>query len=336
MNITTTETHLLSGLWLKALIRLGLPLMIAVLLMCAVFGLPSNVLAFVSSRDGNQEIYLLDVRHRIQLNLTRHLAQDDSPTWSPDGTHLAFWSNRDARAGIYLMDIYTGEVRSLDIDSASSATGLQWSPDGQYLAFSSASGGDVDIYIAQLTCDELMTCDSITQRIINFDADDTSPEWSPDSTQLAFVSNWKWKGTLQVYVANRNGTNIRPLTRARTYSFWPAWSPDGSTIAFVSNRENAVGWQIYLMKADCASILRVNCIAQRVTSNYTVSRGLDWSPDGRRIAFSSDSSNEHNIFMVDVSCVSYVDNQLVVDFPACHSDQLTDHRGFNLHPAWQP
>jgi TolB protein len=300
-----------------------------------LFSPPTNTLAFVSSQDSNQEIYLLDVPRRIQHNLTRHIAQDDWPTWSPDGRYLAFWSNRDARAGIYVMDVYSGAVQPLPIAAGASATGLKWSPDGEYLAFSSPYGGGNDIYIAELNCDGL-SCDSIAQRIVSFDADDTSPEWSPDSRELAFVSNWKWRGTLQVYVVNRNGTHVRALTRARTYSFQPSWSPDGATIAFVSNRENVRGWQIYLMRADCASILRQNCIPQVITANYMVSRGLDWSPDGRLIAFSSDSSNEHNLYVVDIgSCLSTDIIQGAIPGP-CISYPLTDQRGFNLHPAWQP
>ncbi len=62
-----------------------------------------KVIAFVSIRDGNADIYRMNADGSNQVNLTRNPATDDSPAWSPDGKYIAFRSNRDGNAEIYRM-----------------------------------------------------------------------------------------------------------------------------------------------------------------------------------------------------------------------------------------
>lgn len=61
-------------------------------------------IAFVSTRDGNSEIYVMDADGSNPVNLTRHPSADLDPAWSPDGTKLAFASSRDGNFDIYVMD----------------------------------------------------------------------------------------------------------------------------------------------------------------------------------------------------------------------------------------
>ena len=60
-------------------------------------------IAFVSWRDGNGEIYVMDGDGSNQLNLTRHAADDFAPSWSPDGQYIAFESVRDGQNETYVM-----------------------------------------------------------------------------------------------------------------------------------------------------------------------------------------------------------------------------------------
>jgi len=69
--------------------------------------------AFVSSRAGNWEIYVVEIATGVERRLTDHAAADVAPTWSPDGRRLAFLSNRDGAWAVYLLDIKSGQVQKL-------------------------------------------------------------------------------------------------------------------------------------------------------------------------------------------------------------------------------
>ncbi len=61
-------------------------------------------LAFVSDRDGNSEVYVMNADGSGQRNLTRNAAFDADPSWSPDGRKLAFVSNRDGSYRVHVMN----------------------------------------------------------------------------------------------------------------------------------------------------------------------------------------------------------------------------------------
>lgn len=68
------------------------------------------------------------------------------PTWSPDGTKVAFASNQDGDWNIYVIDLATDEVKRLTGDSANDVAPA-WSPDGNQISFSSDRNGDWEIYV---------------------------------------------------------------------------------------------------------------------------------------------------------------------------------------------
>jgi TolB protein len=62
------------------------------------------MIAFVSIRDGNAEVYVMDADGKNQRNLTNNPADDWGPAWSPDGKMIAFTSKRDGNLEVYVMD----------------------------------------------------------------------------------------------------------------------------------------------------------------------------------------------------------------------------------------
>jgi Tol biopolymer transport system component len=66
--------------------------------------------AFTSARDGNWELYWVDVASRKENRLTEHASTDVAPVWSSDGKHLAYLSNRDGSWAVYLLEIESGEM----------------------------------------------------------------------------------------------------------------------------------------------------------------------------------------------------------------------------------
>jgi Tol biopolymer transport system component/tetratricopeptide (TPR) repeat protein len=69
--------------------------------------------AFVSSRSGNWEIYVVEIATGAERRLTDSAAVDVAPTWSPDGRKLAFLSNRERAWAVYILDVKSGQVQKL-------------------------------------------------------------------------------------------------------------------------------------------------------------------------------------------------------------------------------
>jgi Tol biopolymer transport system component len=116
-----------------------------------------------------------------------------------------------------------------------------WSPDGTSIVYDGVDG-----LVVQST-------DGKTSYALTQDAFDTSPVWSPDGKQVAFVyhQNDHW----EIYVVNADGSNFRRLTDTPSRpdgtvasSVSPAWSPDGNYIAFYTDR--AGKWQIWIMRSN--------------------------------------------------------------------------------------
>ncbi len=103
-------------------------------------------IAFVSRRDGNPEIYVMDAAGGNQQNLTNNPHDDRNPVWSPDGKRIVFTSRRKQNADehfnleIYVMDAAGGNQQNLTNNPAEDRF-PSWSPDGKHIVFSSRRDG---------------------------------------------------------------------------------------------------------------------------------------------------------------------------------------------------
>ncbi len=102
-------------------------------------------LAFVSDRDGNVEVYVMNSDGSQQQRLTNHPADDWPAAWSPDGRRLVFASNRDGQWNLYVMGAGGGEPTRLTNDPGDEREPA-WSPDGRAIAFAYRSSDNWDIY----------------------------------------------------------------------------------------------------------------------------------------------------------------------------------------------
>jgi Tol biopolymer transport system component len=85
-------------------------------------------IAFVSDRDGNDEVYVVNIDGSGLRNLTRNPARDGHPVWSPDGQMIGFVSNRGGNRDIYVMNADGSKQRNLTHSLDQQAYGIAWSP----------------------------------------------------------------------------------------------------------------------------------------------------------------------------------------------------------------
>jgi len=134
--------------------------------------------------------------------LTRAVAYDRHPEWSPDGRQLLFSSDRHGDDDIYLINSDGSGLKQLTLMRANDYW-PHWSPDGSRIAFTSDRDGNSEIYV--------MNADGTNQtRLTNNAADDYDPDWSPDGKRLVFVS--ARAGHHHLYIMDADGSHVVALT----------------------------------------------------------------------------------------------------------------------------
>jgi len=266
--------------------------------------LENTKISFFSTRDGNQEIYMMNPDGTNQTRLTNNLANESDTSWSPDGTKIAFTSYRDGNGEIYVMNSDgTNQVNltnnpALDYYPA-------WSPDGARIAFVSTRDGNHEIY--------LMNPDGTNPvNLTNHAALDYAPAWSPDGMKITFVSE-RDDSNGEIYVMNQDGTNVTRLTNNTALDYDPSWSPDGTKIAFMSNRSG--NDEVYVMNSDGTNPVNL-------TNHPALDGDPYWSPDGTKIAFESTRDGNNEIYVMNPDGTSQVN--------------LTNHPAPDRYPSWSP
>ena len=129
-------------------------------------------IAFQTDRDGNWEIYVMDVDGSGPVNLTRNGSADRLPAWSPDGRMIAFTSDRDGNDEIYVMNKDGSGVKRLT-NAPGQDSYPSWSPDSKAIAFESNRSGNLDLFV--------MNSDgSNVHNVTNNTANDGAPSWGRD------------------------------------------------------------------------------------------------------------------------------------------------------------
>ena len=138
-------------------------------------------LVFTTHRDGNLELYVMDVDGGNLQNLTVNEGFDAHPSWSPDGSRIAFESNRFGNFEICIIEVASGQVVNLT-DHPALDRQPTWSSDGKEIAFVSNRDGMTSIY--------RMAADGTgVARLTSGHDGDWKPAWSPDGESLCFVSS---------------------------------------------------------------------------------------------------------------------------------------------------
>jgi Tol biopolymer transport system component/DNA-binding winged helix-turn-helix (wHTH) protein len=189
---------------------------------------PDNALVAFSVRlDGNSEIVVVRADGTDRRNLTRNALLDGSPVFSPDGREIVFARDAYGQAQLYRMDLDGGNQRRVT-DKTGWEMGPAFSAATGHLAFAGdrdSRGLDILVVDPDRPHEERRPAARRSQ--------DTSPAFSHDGRQLAFVATSD--GNPEIYVMNADGTGLFRLTHSAADEASPHFASDGR-ILFSSNR----------------------------------------------------------------------------------------------------
>ena len=177
-----------------------------------------EIIAFSSTRDGNSELYSCRMDGKNIRRLTNHYRIDSSPSWSPDGEQIAFTSDRSGQPTIYIINRDGSNAHRLTKNINAYEDSPCWSPRGDRIAFVILFDRGFDIATVNPSGDDLVI-------ITSGQGSNENPRWSPDGLRIVFSSTRI--GGKNIFIMNRDGSNVRPLTKDCS-SFSPAWAPASS------------------------------------------------------------------------------------------------------------
>src|SRR5436190_11832229 len=177
------------------------------------------------------DVFTLPIEKGPTRNLTQSSgAHDKWPSWSPDGSQIAYISDKSGEEELYL-EAQDGSKPAEQITSGGTAMRYQpeWAPDGKRLAFGDKDGKVFIVTLADRKVAEI--ADTTRGQIRDY-------VWSPRGNYLAFtMSN---ANQLQsVYVWSASDNQVRRVTEEYFNSYNPAWDPQANYLYFLSDREFA-------------------------------------------------------------------------------------------------
>jgi TolB protein len=295
----------------------------------AYFSTDGSRLIFQATRAGYpcDQIYSMRIDGSDQRRISTGTGRTTCGYFYPKGDQILFASTHDGgkecpprpsfeRGYVWPIypsyDIYRANPDGTNLQNLTRTPGYDAeatiAPDG-LITFTSVRDGDMEIYT--------MNADgSGVRRLTQRPGPDGGPFFSYDGKQIVFrgrpldagkelddyrtlLKEGLWRPTsLELFVMNRDGSNLRQLTKLGGANFAPSWHPDGKRLIFSSNTHDPKGrnFDLYLINVDGTGL-------ERVTFNDTFDGFPMFSPDGKRLVFASNrgaaAEGETNVFLAE-------------------------------------
>lgn len=264
-------------------------------------------IAFHSERFGNLQVFILDGESGEVTQVTSEAYKAYEPAWSPDCQSLLY----SHELGVNNSEIYQisprGQLALPFLEEVRTPTlewSPAWSPQGDLVAFQSNPGAQINICFATPT-------GALTECMAQTSYSNAHPSWSPDGSQLLFISNRD--GNWDVYLSNSlSGEGAINLSQNDGVNFHPRFSPDGQRIVFESDVNGS--FDIYVMDADGGNL-------QRLTTGNGDESDPSWIDDDT-ILFASNEIGDWELYLMDAN--------------GQNQTRLTFFPGLDRGPAWCP
>jgi TolB protein len=266
-------------------------------------GIFSTRIAFVS-KQGNR--YRLNIADWDGENIQTALSSNEpiiSPSWSPDGSRLAYVSFETKKPVVYVHVLATGQ-RLPVANFKGSNSAPAWSPDSRQLAVALTSSGLSQVY--------LVPADGKGQprRLTSSTGIDTEPRFSPDGSSIYFTSDRG--GSPQIYRMSPSGGDPVRITFGSSYNVSPRISPDGKLMAFVTRKDGR-----YLV-----ALRDLITGTERIISDGGLEEAPSFAPNGRWVMYATQSGGR--------------DSLMAVSIDARVKQRLTSNAGDIREPTWGP
>ncbi len=282
-------------------------------------------IAFQANRERGNQIWLISMKGGEAERLTDAEDGIREFCWSPDGKKIAYTAlhipdkaerekRRKSRFDAIVVDdnLFYHHLWIIDIETRPltrltagefDVSGPQWSPDGRWIAYTASRIGwqesryrdmgenrNFDIWITSID-------GNISRRLTNNPGQDSHPLWSPNGTEIAYISNSdpsEWEAKRDLMVVRISGGAPRNLTEEfpESVSVGFGWAPDGKSLYFGAY----IGVYTYVFNLPAAGGK-----VRQISAPGHVYKNFDISPDGKRIAcIITDQVAPEEIYVVDL------------------------------------